>query len=90
MAYYQNRDDTERKVLEIILQNNYITKTIASENNISEYKFRKSIKKLIDEKIITKKGKGRSVIYELKITEEAFIQKTKQLLVNINEEIKKL
>jgi len=68
MAYYQNRDDTERKVLEIILQNNYITKTIASENNISEYKFRKSIKKLIDE--ISKITKNIIVDFHAEATSE--------------------
>ena len=81
MAYYQNRNDIEKKILEIILKNNFITKSLAIKNNISDHLFRTNIKKLIDDEIIVQEGKGRNIKYELRHTEEALIQNVKKMLV---------
>lgn len=89
MAYYQNRNDIEKKILEIILKNNFITKSLAIKNNISDHLFRTNIKKLIDDEIIVQEGKGRNIKYELKHTEEALIQNVKKTLIGLSEIINK-
>ena len=83
MDYYQNRTDNEKKILKVILEEHYITKSLALENGISGHIFRTNIKKLIEDDIIISRGKGRNVNYVLKNTEEAHIQNMKQILINI-------
>lgn len=90
MDYYQNRNDIEKKILEIILKEGYITRKSAGENDISEHNLKINLKKLIEDNILIKDGKGRSTKYIFKRTEEAFIQQIKKMLVRLNDEIKNL
>ena len=90
MDYYQNRNDIEKKILEIILKDGYITRKSAGNNNISEHNLKINLKKLIEDNILIKDGKGRSTKYIFKRTEEAFIQQIKKMLVRLNDEIKNL
>lgn len=90
MEYYQNRNEIEKRILELILENGHITKKIALKNGISEHKFWKNINNLIEDNIVITEGKARGIKYLLKHTEEAFIQQIKKMLVKLNDEIKNL
>lgn len=82
MDYYQDRTDIEKRILELILKNKYITKKIALENGISEHIFRKYINVLLNDGILIKEGKSKNIGYRLNNTEEAFIYQRKKEIIN--------
>lgn len=90
MDYYQDRTDIEKRIIKIILNDGYITRKSAVDNDISEHNLKINLKKLLEDNILIKDGKGRSTKYIFKYTEEAFIQQMKKILVKLNDEIKNL
>lgn len=74
-------DGDEKKIIEFLIENRFITKSTALENlDINEYRFLQAIKILSDNEVIEKVGKGRATKYMLNKSSELGIYNNKKML----------
>lgn len=89
MNYYQSRSDDEKLLLNTILDEGAVTKSIALKKlNMSEYAFRNAIKTLMQDSIVEQIGKSRNTRYTIPFTDEAAIQSRRKWIVEINDVFK--